>query len=1033
MARQQIRGGIPLWRRSPARYAFAALSALAATGVRYSIKPLVGDHAPYLPFLLAVVLAAWLWGRGPALVATILSALAENYFFLEPRYSLAVAKPTDAGSLIEFVIVCLLVIWLSSRFGGELDAREQRERALQRQTQLINLSHEAIVTLDANRAITSWNTGATEMYGWTSAEAMGKPIREVLQSRASLPMDAIKETLIRDGRWEGELIHSARDGTDVIVDSRQVIVRDESGVPAGFLEINRDITSGRRAEEALQSSGAKLNAALASTTDALFISDVNGRFVDFNDAFATFHRFANKDECLKTMARYPDILDVFFADGSPAPLDMWAVPRALRGETAKDSEYILRRRDTGESWVGAYSFGPIRDPDNRVVGAVVVGRDITDRKKAEEALRTSEQRFRQIFEKAPIGMAIANWDSMLEQCNPAFCRLVGRAEEELRGVWAGSLIPPEDVPATRSHMERLRAGEISFYEIDSRYSRPGSPLVCVRKFICLLPDQNAGPAHNLIMVSDITDRRRAEEALLERERTLRRFTEAAPVAIAMFDLEMRYLAASQRYRDDYQLGSRELVGESHYDVFPEIGEPWRDIHRRCLAGAVERNTGERFLRSDGTEQWLRWEAQPWRHTDGSVGGIVLFSENITLQRRAESTLRESEEQFRTLANAIPQLCWMANADGGIFWYNQRWYEYTGTTPEQMEAWGWQLVHNREVLPDVLQRWKRSVASCEPFEMVFPLRRADGAFCSFLTRAVPLHDLEGTVVRWFGTNTDITAQKSAEETLRSALELREQAETRIRELNASLERRVEERTAQLQQSNRELEAFSYSVAHDLRAPLRGIDGWSQALLEDYGDQLEGEARRHLDRVRAEAQRMGWLIDDLLQLSRITRSEMRLDQADLTALADSVAARLREQHPGRRIEIAVERGMTTRADVHLLEILLNGLLSNAVKFTTPREVARIAVGRNGDGASAAFHVSDNGVGFDMAHAGRLFEPFQRLHPRTEFPGTGIGLAIVARVARRHGGRVWAEASPGQGATFYFNLEQSNGESHHPAGGR
>ena len=262
----------------------------------------------------------------------------------------------------------------------------------------------------------------------------------------------------------------------------------------------------------------------------------------------------------------------------------------------------------------------------------------------------------------------------------------------------------------------------------------------------------------------------------------------------------------------------------------------------------------------------------------------------------------------------------------------------------------------------------------------------------------------TPLQFIGVNMDITERK--------------QAEIAVRLLNAQLEQRVLERTAALQAINKELEAFSYSVSHDLRAPLRGIDGWSLALLEDYAPQLDPRARQYLQRVRSETQRMGALIDSLLQLSRITRADMRLTEVDLSALAGAVAARLREEHSGRRIRFSIAGGMTVAGDVHLLEIVLTNLFSNAVKFTGPRPEAHIEFSRD-PGAEPIFHVRDNGVGFDMAYAGALFGAFQRLHKMSEFPGAGIGLATVQRIVHRHGGRVWADAQPGHGATFYFTL--------------
>jgi len=235
------------------------------------------------------------------------------------------------------------------------------------------------------------------------------------------------------------------------------------------------------------------------------------------------------------------------------------------------------------------------------------------------------------------------------------------------------------------------------------------------------------------------------------------------------------------------------------------------------------------------------------------------------------------------------------------------------------------------------------------------------------------------------------------------------------------RRAESYAHDLERANAELTSFAYSVSHDLRAPLRGIDGWSLALLEDYGDQLDDQARIYLERVRNETQRMGELIDDLLALSRVGRVEMQFEPVDLTALAQEIAARLQENEPGRQVEFAIQAGLATRGDAHLLGVALTNLLGNAWKFTGPRDLARIEFGQDEIGGRPAYFVRDNGVGFDMAYASKLFGAFQRLHSAAEFPGTGIGLATIQRVVQRHGGRVWATAQVGKGATFYFTLEE------------
>ena len=245
---------------------------------------------------------------------------------------------------------------------------------------------------------------------------------------------------------------------------------------------------------------------------------------------------------------------------------------------------------------------------------------------------------------------------------------------------------------------------------------------------------------------------------------------------------------------------------------------------------------------------------------------------------------------------------------------------------------------------------------------------------------------------------------------------------LQESRAELERRVEARTRELAAANRELEAFSYSVSHDLRAPLRAIDGFSKNLLAKYSDGLDERGRHFLERVRAGSQRMAELIDDLLGLARIGRQPLARRPVDLSQIAGRVAAELLARSPARRVAVEIEEGLSAEADPRLATVVLENLMGNAWKFTARSEPAQVRVGRR-DGPEPVFYVRDNGAGFDMAYADKLFGAFQRLHSEAEFEGTGIGLATVQRVVARHGGRVWAEGEPGRGATFYFTLEPSS----------
>lgn len=274
---------------------------------------------------------------------------------------------------------------------------------------------------------------------------------------------------------------------------------------------------------------------------------------------------------------------------------------------------------------------------------------------------------------------------------------------------------------------------------------------------------------------------------------------------------------------------------------------------------------------------------------------------------------------------------------------------------------------------------------------------------------------------FGSDMLIRTIRYAVERKRAAAELAN-SHAEIRRLNVELERRVAERTAELQAANHELESFSYSVSHDLRAPLRSIDGFSRMVLRDCAERLDEAGREKLQRVRQASQRMGELIDDLLQLSRTSRADLRRMAVDLVAIARPVIAELQQSEPARRVNWRVASCLPAVGDPILLRVALDNLLRNAWKFTGHRAEATIELGVTQDGADHAFYVRDNGAGFDMAYAEKLFGAFQRLHSPDEFPGSGIGLATVQRIIHRHGGRIWAQAAPDAGATFYFTLDPS-----------
>jgi light-regulated signal transduction histidine kinase (bacteriophytochrome) len=291
----------------------------------------------------------------------------------------------------------------------------------------------------------------------------------------------------------------------------------------------------------------------------------------------------------------------------------------------------------------------------------------------------------------------------------------------------------------------------------------------------------------------------------------------------------------------------------------------------------------------------------------------------------------------------------------------------------------------------------------------PAGRPEGVWLSVTAR--PLAGPAGAVSGGVAVFSDITARKRAEH--------------EIRGLNAELEQRVIDRTRKLESANKELESFSYSVSHDLRAPLRSIDGFSRILEEDHYDKLDDAGRESLRKIRASSEHMRQLIDDMLQLSQATRTELRRSPVDLSMLARAVGEGLRAAEPQRSVELIIEPGLIAHADEHLMGIVLENLIGNAWKYAGRQPAARIEFGRVERDGVTTYFVKDNGAGFDAQYAHKLFQAFQRLHTAKEFPGTGIGLATVQRVIHRHGGRVWAEGERGRGATFFFTLPDGGGE--------
>ena len=414
------------------------------------------------------------------------------------------------------------------------------------------------------------------------------------------------------------------------------------------------------------------------------------------------------------------------------------------------------------------------------------------------------------------------------------------------------------------------------------------------------------------------------------------------------------------------------------------------------------------LTKDGRLIDISVTASPIKDAAGKVTGISKVARDVSERKQVERALRLSEAEFRTLAETMPQIVWATRADGGNIYFNQHWMDYTGLTLEESLGDGWNKPFHPEDRQRAWDAWQKAVAGGGSYSLECRLRRADGSYRWWWIMGAPFKAADGNILKWFGTCLDITERRQAEE--------------KIHQLNAELEQRVVERTAQLEAANQELEAFSYSVSHDLRAPLRAVNGFAGIVLEDFGPQLPEAGRNHLERIRAGAQRMGVLIDDLLTFSRLSRQSVNRQTVNSTRIVNEVWDELKPQREGRQIEIKIGDLPACHGDAALLKQIWVNLISNAVKYTRGREPAIVEVGCARENGAEVFFVRDNGAGFDMKYADKLFGVFQRLHRADEFEGTGVGLAIVQRIVHRHGGRVWAEAEVNRGATFYFTIGET-----------
>lgn len=454
----------------------------------------------------------------------------------------------------------------------------------------------------------------------------------------------------------------------------------------------------------------------------------------------------------------------------------------------------------------------------------------------------------------------------------------------------------------------------------------------------------------------------------------------------------------------------ELAGYGWIEALhPEDRERVKTEWETALAEGSEFRSEYRVKTKTGEYGIFRVRGIPIRDDEGRVVEWVGTFDDVTAARRAEEAVRNSERKFRILAEAFEDNIWevsspdLENVEAPGWWRN-----LTGQSDEDVKNFGWLAA----VHPDDTEEAARVIGSGfrekRTWMHTFRVRRKDGQYRIYRLKCVPIFDESGNFMQWIGSSRDVTEENEAEQ--------------RIRDLN----RQLVSRTRELEELNSELSAFTYSVSHDLRAPLRAMEGFSAAITEDYAGQLDETGRNYLQRIRSASLRMSEMIDALLTLSRLTRKPPEMETIDLTAMAEDIFNLFRASDPKRNVNITIAPDMTDRGDPRLIRLVLQNLFANAWKFTSKRPVAEIEFGMLKTKGERVYFVRDNGAGFDMTYAEKLFTPFQRLHRADEFEGSGIGLATVQRIIRQHGGYVRAEGKPDNGAVFYFTLKVDDPEA-------
>jgi PAS domain S-box-containing protein len=762
----------------------------------------------------------------------------------------------------------------------------------------------------------------------------------------------------------------------------------------------------------------KMEAAFSSINEAMITTDTEGNIIDMNEAFAHFHRFKSLDECSHHLDDYPHLFNVYWPDGSLAPPEEWAVPRALEGEQASNIEFIIERTDTGELWHSSYSFAPIRNSEDEITGTVVLMRDTSPTKQRELELKRVNERLNIASRAAGAGIWDWNMETGEIEWSPVMFELLGLDPQNTKASFEAweSIIHPEDLKKTG---ERINNAVENHTFLDNLYRiiKPDGEIRWINALGQTGYDQEDRPLWMTGICLDITDR-------WEMELKYRELVQNASSIIIRWDLKGRINFFNEYAEEIFGYSAPEVLGQSVMDVIV----PRKDSSGAVLGNIVQDilETPEQFtvnenenITKDGKRIWIRWINKPIYDGQGRIQEVLAVGMDITQRVHAEKRLKETLDNLEKLVEERARELKISNeynrnlietaldplvtigANGKITDVNKATEHATGLSREELI--GTDFADYFTQPEEAKEGYQQVFQDGEVKDYPLEIKHQDGTITPVLYNAAVYHDEQGEVMGIFAAARDITERKQAEEELRRYWE--------------SLEEQVRLRTEELARSNSDLQQFAYIASHDLREPLRMITNFLQLLERRYKDQLDQDAQEFISFAVDGAKRLDKMIISLLDFSRVANQEILHIEVDFQDVIQEVIFNLDVLLKENQAQIEYQNLPTLQADKNLMVRLFQNLISNSIKYRR-EEPPLIQIHASVEGDNVVFSVRDNGIGIDPQHLDSIFIIFRRLHNHEQYPGTGIGLAIAQRIVHQHGGEIWAE-SDGEGSTFYFTM--------------